>query len=152
HYEEAVASYQQAIRLRPGLAEPHNNLGNAFSRMRTITWGRRCLASLAFNGAASFNAANGAINISAAANVLCGAIALANSGANDVSLSYNGALTPAAANIASGNLVVSTTATGNITQAANTALAVGGSASFNAANGAISLGNANGLQWRRHPH
>src|SRR5207302_4219861 len=54
---------------------------------------------------------------------------------------YNGTLQLSSASIASGNLVV--TNTGNITQAANTTLTVGGTATFNATNGAITLDKAN---------
>src|SRR5438132_312961 len=82
--------------------------------------------ALTLGGAASFTAANGAIDLSAAANVFNGAVALANTGSKDVTLSYNGPLVLAGVNVATGNLAVSTTAPGNIGQAANTAVVVGG--------------------------
>src|SRR5207245_8146909 len=88
----------------------------------------------------SFNASNGVITLDKA-NGFTGAVALTNSGANNVALNNNRALVLGTANVASGNLAV--TATGNITQAANTTLTVGGTSSFSATNGAITLDKAN---------
>ena len=58
-----------------------------------------------------------------------------------MTLRNNKALVLGAGNVAAGNLVV--TAAGNITQAANTTLIVGGDATFTATNGAINLNQAN---------
>src|SRR5262249_52307691 len=85
--------------------------------------------TVAVGGASSFNAANGAITLDQA-NTFTGAVSLINTGANNVTLTYNGALRLGTANVAAGNLVVTTT--GNVTQAANTTLTVGGTATFNA--------------------
>src|SRR5262249_47414813 len=93
-------------------------------------------------GNASFNAVNGAVNLNAATNVFNGSVALVDSGANDITLSTNSALLLAGINVSGGNLSVTTNAAGNISQVANTAVVVGGTAAFNAANGAIVLGNA----------
>src|SRR5208282_2335566 len=98
------------------------------------------IATITAGSTAGFNATNGAITLDQA-NTFSGAVDLSNTGANNVTLSYNGPLVLGAGNIASGNLNV--TNTGNITQAANTTLAVGGTASFNTSNGVITLNQAN---------
>ena len=97
-------------------------------------------ATITAGSTAGFNATNDAITLDQA-NTFSGAVDLSNTGANNVTLSYNGPLVLGAGNIASGNLNVTNTA--NITQAANTTLAVGGTASFNTSNGVITLNQAN---------
>jgi hypothetical protein len=97
---------------------------------------------VAVGGEASLASANGSITL-ANANAFAGTVDLAKTGVGTVTLVNNRALTLGAVNIAAGNLAV--TAAGDITQAANTALSVGGAASFNAANGSINLSGANAL-------
>src|SRR5262249_19519595 len=96
--------------------------------------------ALTVNGTSSFSATNGAITLDKA-NALTGAVSLTNTGSNNVLLNNNRALLLGMVNVASGNLAV--TASGNITQVANTTVTVGGASSFNATNGAITLDQAN---------
>ena len=97
---------------------------------------------LAVNGTTGLDAANGAITVDQA-NTLSGAVALTNAGSNNVTLNNTKALVLGTSNVAAGDLFVS--ASGNISQAANTSVSVGGTAAFTASNGSISLtqsGNA----------
>jgi len=98
--------------------------------------------TLAVSGNATFSASNGAINLNQA-NLLSGDVFLSNTGANAVTVNNNRAIVLANVSIPTGNLAVS--ANGNITQATNTTLTVGGTSGFAATNGAITLNQANAL-------
>ncbi|MGH8401871.1 MAG: filamentous hemagglutinin N-terminal domain-containing protein, partial [Gammaproteobacteria bacterium] len=100
--------------------------------------------ALAVAGASNFSAGANAITLLTAGNNFTGAVSLANSGANNVSLS-NGvnALTVGTMSVGSGTLAltgvsISEGGAGTITQAAGA-----GAASINAGAGVIALGNAN---------
>ena len=90
-------------------------------------------------GNASFNATNGAITLTDA-NAFNGTLPLLNSGSNDVALTNAKALTLGVSTVG-GNLTVTTA--GNLTQAANTVINVSAASTFNATNGAITLGGVN---------
>ena len=92
-------------------------------------------------GTASFSAGANAIDLATngSSNSFTGAVALSNSGANNVSINNNRALILAASTIGQ-NLTV--TAAGAITQAG--ALTVAGTASFNAGGNAIDLATNGG--------
>src|SRR5579885_3234721 len=98
-------------------------------------------ASLTIGGDAAFTATNGAISLLNVANAFGGNVSLANSGANGVSLTNNQALVLGNVTVPGGNLTT-TARSGGISQAANASITVAGTSTFNAAAGAINLGNA----------
>ncbi|CAN0407466.1 unnamed protein product, partial [Phaeothamnion confervicola] len=85
-------------------------------------------AAVVTSGNASFAATNGAITLANGGNVFGGNLGLANTGAsNNVTVSYNGALSLGSVNVAG---PLSVTATGNISQATNTSVSASGNASL----------------------
>ncbi len=91
-------------------------------------------------GAATFNAGAGVITLTNAANNFTGAVALNNTGANNVAVTDVNGIVLGASNVGTGTLTVNAvgiTQTGTITQAVTA-----GAATFNAGAGVITLTNA----------
>ena len=94
-------------------------------------------------GPASFSTASGNITLANAGNSFNGAVSLTASGAGNVALSSNSAVSLGNVSVANGTLMV--TAAGNLSQAANASINVAGNfaASFASTNGSISLNGVN---------